>query len=737
VKNQQSDTEKSADNQLGIVSVSSKGLGYLALQDENGLSDKKRDRQEDPEIQPDKLHTALHGDEVEVRLLGKKSIERKPPRMQAEVLQIIKRAKMEFVGVLEQERGQYFLVPDDRRVYKDILIKKSDDTQNNTGNDTGKSSNLVKTKITPGIKAFVRMTGWEDGKNPEGEIIKLLGRKGDNNVEMESIVLEKGFETGFPAEVEREAEQIERTEKPIPAEEISRRRDFRQTMTVTIDPADAKDFDDAISFKSLGRIGTDGKADPKAPELYEIGVHIADVSHYVRERIDADANGRGGRQSALDKEAVKRGCSIYLVDRTIPMLPEVLSNDICSLNPDDDRLTFSAVFEINENAEISKRWFGKTIIHSHKRFTYENAQASIDAFAGFIAAGANADKGAKSTDHKPTTEKTTPFGAELTILNNIAKKLAAKKFANGAIDFEKDEVKFELDPEGKPIRVYRKERLATHKLVEEYMLLANREVAEFLFKKMEEERKKGAGRTAAIYRIHETPDPDKITDLSIFVRALGFDLESHGGKVTSRAIRKLLDDVTGSPQEELIKTATIRSMAKAVYSTQNIGHFGLGFKYYTHFTSPIRRYPDLLVQRVLHTYLQGKHLGEHESARFEALAARSTEREILAAEAERASIKYKQVEFMQNKVGQTFEGTITGVTEWGVYVEENETKCEGMIKVRDIGDVAGDFFSLDEKNYTLIGDKTGKKFTLGNKIHFKVLAADMERKALDYGLVVV
>lgn len=738
----------------GTLSVSAKGVGYFEPMEvgaDGALEDTKdvfastgkramRDKAQDIEIQPERLGGAFHGDDVEIVMTkdagaGADGSRYPSTRPQGEVVRVISRAKSQFVGTLDQDKGKVFLVPDDRRMYRDILITAlSDDA---AGKKIAELEKEAGVKMADGIKAVVDVTDWgkstvdEKAKsatgapvmkhsNPTGQIMKVLGRKGVNEVEMQAIVYEKGFETGFPAEVEAEAEHIEQTEIPIPAEEIAKRRDFRQTFTSTIDPVDAKDFDDAISFKKLDRKDAGGN------DLYEVGVHIADVSHYVREKNAA------GHQSALDKEAVKRGCSIYLVDRTVPMLPEVLSNDICSLNPNVDRLTFSAVFDINIKGEIEARWFGKTIIHSHKRFSYETAQASL-----------NAD--GKTPDKSGVVQPKGEYHDELTTLNTIALALARKKFAAGAIDFEKDEVKFLLDSAGHPIKVYRKERLATHKLVEDFMLLANREVAEYIHREnVAHHRKEGA----FIYRIHDLPDPEKLTDLSIFVRALGFDLDADKGhgKIDQLAIRKLLDEVTGTPQEELVKTATIRTMAKAVYSTQNIGHFGLAFKYYTHFTSPIRRYPDLLVHRVLHQYLQGKSVGAHEFARYETMALKSTKREILAAEAERASIKYKQVEYMLDKVGQTFDGTITGVTEWGVYVEEKETKCEGMIKVRDLGAGVGgaggasgghsgaDFFTLDQKNYCLVGEKTGKRFSLGDPIRFKVLSADMEKKTLDYVL---
>lgn len=633
---------------VGIISVTSKGAGYVKVE---GFED-------DFEVPQGYLNTALHRDEVEIAL----GPTIPNMRQAAEVVRVIKRAKEQFVGTIDKN-GACYLIPDDRKMYTDIFL---------TGPETE--------KVNPGDKVLARITKWKDPKkNPEGIILRVIGKKGNNNVEMESIVLEKGFDTGFPPEVENEAEKLEKTEKPIKAEEITKRKDFRQTLTFTIDPADAKDFDDAISFKKI------------SDDRFEIGVHIADVSHYVRIGTE------------LDKEAQKRGFSVYLVDRTIPMLPEVLSNDICSLNPNEDKLTFSAVFEMNRNGEVLASWFGKTVINSDKRFTYEEAQETLE-------------QGGKYFD-------------ELTTLNSIAKILQKEKWEKGAIDFEQDEVKFRLDENGKPIEVYRKVRKDAHKLVEEYMLLANRGVAEFLAKGYE---KRGLKMAAMLYRIHDRPDPEKVHDLSIFLKALGYELESHGGKVSSKQIANVLRSIEGKPNESLVKTVAIRSMAKAIYSTLNVGHFGLAYDYYTHFTSPIRRYADLLVHRLLERFLAGGKIESGEISRYQKMAEASTEKEIAAAEAERASIKYKQVEYMQSRVGQIFDGVITGVTEWGVYIEELETKCEGMVRVRDLGD---DFFSYDEASYSLVGEKTKKKFTLGDKIKFKVTKADLDAKTLDYLLV--
>ena len=646
----------------GVIDTNTKGIGFLEVEN----------HEEDIEVQNDKLNLALHGDEVEVRVLG---VEIKG-REQGEVVKIIKKSKRTFVGVLNASGPKPILIPDNRKMYKNIVVTESPSDKTSAEMD--------------GNKALVEITNWTDPTmDPEGKIISLLGKKGDHEAEMQSIILDKGFQSKYPENVEREAEAIERREKPTPENEIAKRKDLRQTLTCTIDPVDAKDFDDAISFKELG----DNK--------YEIGVHIADVSHYVRPG------------TALDDEAKNRGFSVYLVDRTIPMLPEVLSNDLCSLNPNEDKLAFSAVFEIDSAGKVLKRWFGKTVINSDKRFSYEEAQEVLDAVK-------NGKTIANSVSQK--------FASPLTTLNKIAKILQTKKFAAGAIDFESEEVKFELDKDGKPIRVYKKQRLDTHKLVEEYMLLANREVAEFIDKHIS---KKIGSDPIFIYRIHDLPDQDRLANLSIFAQALGFKMP-HGSKVTADDISKLLKQVTGTSQESLIKTAAIRSMAKAVYSTRNIGHFGLAFKYYTHFTSPIRRYADLLVHRLLESHLDGTKIHPSELANYQRTAVHITDKEIAAAEAERSSIKYKQVEFMSDKIGKLLQGTITGVTEWGIYVEDDETKAEGMVSVRALSD---DYYELQEKQYALVGRKTKKRYTLGDKVKFKITKTDLDRKTIDCELV--
>src|SRR3989338_1153803 len=645
-------TEKK-ETLIGLISINTKGVGFF----DPDPNDKNR--QDSIEIQLENINRALHGDIVEISLMG----ETVRNRVQGKVEKVIKRAKEEFVGTVSRTvldtKERLIVVPDDKRMYVDIPI-------------------LAGEKAEEGNKVLVKIVDWE---TLEGKIVKVIGKKGENNTEMEAIVLEKGFRIEFPVAVEEEADRISRRYKASAMTEIKNRRDMRNTVTMTIDPIDAKDFDDAISFKDLGG------------NKYEIGIHIADVSYFVTP------------ETELDRESEKRGLSVYLVDRTIPMLPEVLSNDLCSLNPNEDKFTFSAIFTMTGEGEVLDEWFGRTVIHSDKRFSYEDAQEVIDG------------------------KQDGPYQEELRALRDIAQKLEKKKFRGGAIAFETEEVKLVLDEKGKPIKVYKKSRLETHKLVEEFMLLANRAVAKFVFMSLNKGLLKGK---QSVYRIHAKPDTDRIENLAIFLKALGFDLKNKDGATTSRDINNLLKEVEGTPNEELIKTATIRSMAKAVYSTKNIGHFGLAFTYYTHFTSPIRRYPDLIVHRFLERELKGGKIEQNEYEKFERICLASSELEKKASDAERASIKYKQVEYMQDHIGKEFDGTITGVVEWGIYIEEKETKCEGMIKLRDLGN---DFYTLDEKNYTIKGEKTGKKFTLGDTVRFKVVSADLEKRVLDYALV--
>lgn len=627
---------------VGMIRVTGKGVGYFPIPDSD----------EDFEIQPEQINTALNRDTVRIEDLKKLSPYK---RKLAKVVEVIERHKTEFVGTFDNG----FVIPDDKRMYRDIAVADPKGAKN-------------------GDKVQVRLAEWrEASKSPQGELLRVIGRAGEHNTEMLGIVYESGFEIDFPPEVEREADAWKaKWEKEDHL--ADGRKDFRGTTTFTIDPVDAKDFDDAISIKKLDNGD------------YEIGIHIADVSHFV-------APG-----TALDKEAVKRGTSIYLVDRTIPMLPEVLSNDLCSLNPNEDKYAFSAVFEMSKEGEVKEHWFGKSLINSDKRFSYEEAQEVLDKKAG-------------------------PYYEELQTLNDIAYKLRAERFKKGAIDFESEEVKFQLDDEGKPVKVFKKERKDTHKLVEDFMLLANREVATYIHM-----ANSANSRAAFVYRVHDAPDRDKIVNLATFVKALGFELKNKDGETTAEDISRMLKSVTGTPAEMLVKTAAIRAMQKAVYSTSNIGHFGLAFEYYTHFTSPIRRYPDLMVHRLLQRYIMKGAIEQDEILKYQRLCDESTEREIEAAEAERASIKYKQVEYMSERVGQEFDAMVSGVSEWGVYVEEVNTKAEGMVKLRDMKD---DFYELNEKTYAIVGKSTGKRYQLGDKVRVKLVAADPENKKLDFQFV--
>jgi ribonuclease R len=629
----------------GIISISHKGVGKVSTKELDEII----------EIPHSFLRTALNGDTVKVLLHPHK----KGDPYTGEISHIIRRSKKGFSGVLEKDHESYFLIPSDLKMYADIMIPKE---------------NLNGAKI--GQKVFVKIDNWTDQKKaPVGKVVEVLGAPNEHNVEMRSIALEKGFSELFPDEVLKEAKKLK--EIGITKEEITKRKDLRNILTFTIDPSDAKDFDDAISFEKINE------------NLYRVGVHIADVSHYVRPG------------SELDKEAYERGTSVYLVDRTIPMLPEVLSNDLCSLKPDTDRLTFSAIFDLNIEGKILKEWFGKTIIHSNKRFSYEEAYASLQ-------------------------DKNGLFHKELTVLNKMAKKIAKERFQQGAIFLDQSEVKFELDSEGVPIQVFVKERLDTHKMIEELMLLANRRIAEFMTPK------KGNGKdNIFLYRIHDLPNKEKMQDLAFFLKKLGYRVKLQNGIIPSEEINLLIHKMEDSPLRDTIHTTVIRTMAKAIYSTKNIGHYGLGFKNYTHFTSPIRRYPDLVVHRMLLDRINNKIIPAGKMREYQEVSMETSQREKEAAEAERASIKYKQVEYMSARVGDIFAGIITGVTEWGLYIEERETKCEGMVKIRDLGN---DYYLFDKKQMCIRGQKTHKKYGLGDSVKFKVVGADINKKTIDYQL---
>ena len=597
---------------------------------------------------------AMNNDRVRIAYYAR----RRGKTAEGEVLEVLERANDSFVGTLEVTKGYAFLLTENRTLANDIFIPKDKLKGGRSGD-----------------KAVVKIIEWPDkAKNPIGQVIDILGRAGDNNTEMHAILAEFGLPYSYPENVEAAADKIP---DEIPAEEIARREDFRRITTFTIDPKDAKDFDDALSIRSLGG------------GLWEVGVHIADVSHYVKEG------------TVIDKEAERRATSVYLVDRTIPMLPERLCNLLCSLRPDEEKLAYSVIFQMNDKAEVLQHRIVHTVIKSDRRFTYEEAQQVIETGEG---------------DYK----------YELLELDRLAKQLRERRMAGGALEFDRVEVKFEIDEKGKPLRVYFKESKDANKLVEEFMLLANRTVAEAIGKVP-----KGKKAKVFPYRIHDLPDPNKLDTLAQFIARFGYKLRTAGNRSDlSKSINRMLDDVKGKKEQNLIETVSIRAMQKACYSTHNIGHYGLGFEYYTHFTSPIRRYPDMMVHRLLTKYLD-EHGRTVSEKKYEALCEHSSAMEQLAANAERASIKYKQVEFMQEHLGQVYDGVISGVTEWGLYVELNENKCEGMIPIRDLDD---DYYEYDEKNYCLRGRRKKHVYSLADAITIKVARANLEKKQLDFAL---
>ena len=597
---------------------------------------------------------AMNNDKVKIALFAK----RKNRNPEGEVIEILERANDTFVGTLKVEKFYAFLLTENRTLANDIFIPK-DKLKGGKNGD----------------KAVVKIVEWpKEAKNPIGQVIDILGKAGENTTEMHAILAEFGLPYVYPKNVETAAEKIP---AEISEADYAEREDFRNVTTFTIDPKDAKDFDDALSIR------------PIKPGLWEVGVHIADVTHYVKEG------------SVIDKEAEKRATSVYLVDRTIPMLPERLCNFICSLRPDEEKLAFSAIFDMNEKGEVKDSRIVHTVIKSDRRFTYEEAQKVIETGEG---------------DYKE----------EILELNKLAQILRKQRLAAGAIDFDRVEVKFEIDETGKPLSVYFKESKEANKLIEEFMLLANRTVAEKIGKVPKNKKAK-----VFPYRIHDLPDPDKLENLNWFINRFGYKIRTSGTKTeVSKSINRLLDDIKNKKEQNLVETVSLRAMQKARYSTHNIGHYGLAFDYYTHFTSPIRRFPDMMVHRLLTRYLAGGRTAQE--TKYEELCDHSSEMEQIAANAERASVKYKQVEFMSERLGMEFDGVISGVTEWGLYVELNENKCEGMVPMRDLGD---DYYDFDEKNYCLTGRRHHKKFSLGDPVTIKVARANLEKKQLDFALI--
>ncbi|MCX2585576.1 ribonuclease R [Pedobacter sp. MR22-3] len=629
---------------IGTVDMTADGSAYIIPEDEF---------EKDIFVAPKKLKNALHGDTVKAYVFAKKS----GRKNEGEVVEIIKRAKSDFTGVIKISDRFAFVIADDKKMMHDIFVPLADTLEAKNGQ-----------------RVLVTLSDWpESAKNPIGMVKHVLGNQGENNTEMNAILAQYGFPLEFPPQVEKEANAIP---EEIPAAEIAKRKDFRNILTFTIDPADAKDFDDAISYQKL----------PNGN--HEIGVHIADVSHYVIQGTD------------LDKEAYSRATSVYLVDRVIPMLPERLSNGVCSLRPHEDKLCFAAVFELDEQANIQNEWYGRTVIHSDRRFSYEEAQEVIENKAG---------------DH----------AEEILKLNELAYILRDRKFKNGAISFESTEVKFKLDESGKPIGVYVKERKDAHKLIEDYMLLANRKVAEYVAKKQ-----KGEKKLTYVYRVHDSPNMETLNTFATFASRFGYKINTKSDKEIAKSLNHLMADVEGKKEQNILTSLAIRSMAKAIYSTKKTSHYGLAFEYYTHFTSPIRRYPDVMAHRLLQTYLDG---GKSADAEFyEVACVHSSAMEKRAADAERASIKYKQAEYLEENIGTEYKGIISGVTEWGMYVEIEENKCEGMIRLRDISD---DFYVLDEKNYCIVGQRKKKKYQLGDEVMIRVKKVDLAKRQIDFTLI--
>jgi|WetSurSiteA1Bulk_404760.scaffolds.fasta_scaffold01177_7 ribonuclease R len=627
---------------IGKVDMARGGYGYVVAET----------LKEDIFVSQNNLNHALDGDTVKVMVYAHK----KSRALEGEVIEILERARETYVGTVEIADRYAFLTPDSRQMPFDLFIPL--DKLNGAEN---------------GQKAIAKLTEWpRRAKNPFGEIIEVLGNQGEHETEMHAILAEYGLPFKFTEDVEEEAARIS---DRISEAEYRSRRDFRSIPTLTIDPDDAKDFDDALSIRPLN----DGK--------WEVGVHIADVTYYVEP------------ETLIDEEGLNRATSVYLVDRVVPMLPERLSNYICSLRPNEEKLCFSAVFIMNEQADLVDEWFGRTVIRSDRRFTYREAQMIIDTGNGDLS-------------------------REVLTLNRLARILRDRRFKSGSVAFEREEVKIEVDEKGRPVRIYASEHYLSNELIEEFMLLANKRVAEFIGKPGDQGEKR-----TFVYRIHDRPDPEKLQKFSHFIRKFGYKISLKSGKQTALSLNRLLEDVRGTREQDIVENLALRAMAKAEYSTGNIGHYGLAFDYYTHFTSPIRRYPDMLVHRLLADYLAGAH--SRNQKKYEKMCRHSSKMEVLAMEAERASIKYKQAEFMKDKVGLQFEGVVSGVTEWGIFVEILENKCEGMVPIRGL---AGDFYEYDEDNYCIRGRRTGKKYQMGDPVQIQVVRVNMARKQIDFAL---